>query len=71
MYLVKLNGRIINCGVVKPRFAVKRTEITEYEEQYIPAVGVGILIICTPKGLMTNVEAEKERTGGRLVAYVY
>ena len=70
-YHVKLIGRINNCGVIKPRYAVKRTEIVEYEEQYIPAVGVGILIISTSKGLMTNQEIEKERVGGRLIAYVY
>jgi len=68
---VKLSGTINNCGVIKPRFAVKRTELATYEEQYIPAVGVGVLILSTPKGLMTNAEAESHKTGGRLIAYIY
>ena len=71
VYKVSLNGKINNCGVIKPRYAVKRKEIAKYEEMFIPAVGVGLLIISTPKGLLTNEEAEQENSGGRLIAYIY
>lgn len=70
-YDVKLSGTINNCGVIKPRFAVKQSELASYEGQYIPAVGVGVLILSTSKGLMTNSEAESKKIGGRLIAYVY
>ena len=70
-FSVELDGRINECGVIKPRMAIKRTEWTNIEQQYIPGVGVGLLIVTTPQGVMTNTEAEKKHVGGRLVAYVY
>lgn len=70
-YNIKLAGRINDCGVIKPRTPVKRTEWAKQEQQYIPAFGVGLLIVSTSQGVMSNVDAEKRRIGGRLVAYVY
>lgn len=68
---VFLDGRINNCGVIKPRIAVRRTQWARWEQQYIPGVGVGLLIVSTPKGVMTNQDAEAQHIGGRLLAYVY
>jgi small subunit ribosomal protein S8 len=68
---IELDGRINDCGVIKPRFPVKRNEWARREEQYIPGVGVGLLIVSTSQGIMTNVDAEDRKIGGRLVAYVY
>ena len=70
-YDIELDGRINDCGVIKPRMAVKRVEWAKWEQQFIPGVGVGILIVSTPKGIMTNVDAESQQVGGRLLAYVY
>lgn len=70
-FQVDLDGRINNCGVVKPRAPVKRQEWAAVEQRYIPGVGVGLLIVSTPQGIMTNREAEKLRIGGRLLAYIY
>ena len=70
-FTVALDGRINNCGVIKPRFPVKRHDWAQTEQRYIPGVGVGLLIVSTPKGIMTNTEAEKEHVGGRLLAYIY
>lgn len=71
LFHIELDGRINNCGVIKPRFPVKREEWSQKEEQYIPAVGVGLLIVSTSQGVMTNEEAQKKHIGGRLLAYVY
>ncbi|MFH2106578.1 MAG: 30S ribosomal protein S8 [Candidatus Micrarchaeota archaeon] len=68
---ITLAGRINNCGVIKPRFPVKKMGIPEAEQQYIPGVGVGLLILSTSAGLMTNAEAEQKKIGGRLIAYIY
>ncbi|MBI2079951.1 30S ribosomal protein S8 [Candidatus Micrarchaeota archaeon] len=68
---IQLDGRINNCGVIKPRFPIKRENWAYTEEQYIPAVGVGLLIVSTSQGVMTNSEAQKRHLGGRLIAYVY
>lgn len=69
--IVKLNGKINNCGVIKPRFSTKHNQIEEYEERYLPAQAFGLLIISTPKGVMTNIEAKKRKIGGSLIAYIY
>ncbi|MCX8163224.1 MAG: 30S ribosomal protein S8 [Candidatus Micrarchaeota archaeon] len=70
-FKVKLLGKINNCGAIKPRFAIKKTEWVEWEQKYIPGLGFGFLIVSTPKGLMTNEEAKKQNLGGRLIAFVY
>ena len=69
--VVELAGRITDCGVIKPRYAVKAASIEDYEHRVLPAQGVGLIILSTPKGLMTNVQAKKDNQGGRLLAYVY
>jgi len=68
---VSLARRINKIGVVKPRYAVTRAEIQKYEERYIPSRDFGILILSTPKGIITNREARAMGIGGRLLAYVY
>ncbi len=70
-YNVALAGRINNCGVIKPRFPVKRHDWAKEEQQYIPGAGVGLLIVSTSQGIMTNADAEKKKVGGRLLVYVY
>jgi len=68
---VTLKGKIHDIGAIKPRFSVKWREIELWERKYLPSYIMGLLIISTPKGLMTHEEAKKERIGGRLIAYVY
>ena len=68
---VLLLGRVNSCGVVSPRFSAKNDEWEKWEQRYLPARNVGLLIISTSKGLMTNVEARKNALGGRLLAFVY
>lgn len=68
---VALLGRINNCNIIKPNFSVKRDEMIKYEKRFLPAAGVGILIITTPKGIMDQEQARKHGLGGRLLGYVY
>jgi small subunit ribosomal protein S8 len=68
---VPLLGTINNAGVIKPRFAVQTDAFEKYEKRFLPAQGVGVIIISTSKGLMTLDEAKKENVGGRLIAYCY
>ncbi len=70
-FIVQLLGKINDCGVIKPRFPVKWRDIQKWEEKYLPAKDVGILILSTPKGVMSHHEAKQLRTGGVLLAYVY
>lgn len=69
----KLNllNHVNKCGVVKPRFSIQADEFQKFEKRYLPAAGVGILIISTPEGIMTHEQAREKGIGGRLLAYCY
>jgi small subunit ribosomal protein S8 len=71
LFRIELVGRINKCSAIKPRFPVKKDEWTKWEQQYIPAIGFGMLIVSTPKGIMTNKEAKEHKVGGRIIAYIY
>ncbi len=64
-------GEISECKAIKPRFTVQKDQIEKYERRYLPARGMGTIIVSTNKGLMTNEEAEEEGIGGSLIAYFY
>ena len=66
-----LLGHINKCGVIKPRYNVKNIDFEKFEKRFLPAKDVGILLVSTPKGLMTHNEAKSKKTGGKLLAYVY
>jgi small subunit ribosomal protein S8 len=70
-FRVKLLGRINDCGVIRPRFAVKKEEFEKFEKRFLPAQDFGILILTTNQGVMTHKEAKERNIGGRLLAYVY
>ena len=68
---VSLSKKINDIGVIKPRYAIKLDEFQKYETRFIPSKDFGVLILSTPKGILTNREAKQNKTGGRLIAYVY
>lgn len=71
MIRVRLRGNINECGVIKPRFAVKRTDFEKWEARYLPAQDFGVLILTTTQGVMSQVRAKERGVGGKLLAYVY
>ena len=71
LFKVTLAGNINDCGVIKPRYAVKRTELEKYEARYLPAQDFGVLILSTTKGVVSHTNAKEVHTGGKLLAYVY
>jgi small subunit ribosomal protein S8 len=71
VFQVKLLGNINNCGVIKPRYPVKRENLEKWESRYLPARDFGILILTTTQGIVTHAEAKKIGIGGKLLAYVY
>ncbi|MEZ0393970.1 MAG: 30S ribosomal protein S8 [Desulfurococcaceae archaeon] len=71
---VQLLGRINDIGAIKPRYPVKLRELEqppEWLRRFLPAYNIGILIVTTPKGVMSHKEAIEKRTGGVLLAYAY
>lgn len=70
-FKVYLIGKINNTNIIKPRFSVKKDEFSKYEKRYLPAAGLGILIISTTKGIFDQEEAKKQNLGGKLLGFVY
>jgi len=70
-FRVQLLGRINKCGAIKPRYPVKADEFEMWEKRFLPARDVGLLVVSTPKGVVSHKEAKKNRIGGRLLAFVY
>lgn len=70
-FRVELLGRVNDCNVIKPRFSVSKDEFTKWEKRFLPAKGVGILILTTSKGVMDQEQAKKQGIGGQLLGCVY
>jgi small subunit ribosomal protein S8 len=68
---IKLLKQINDCGTIKPRHPVRKDEFQKWEQQYLPARDFGVLVVSTPKGVMSHAEAKEKGLGGRLLAYVY
>ena len=68
---VNLIGQVNRCGAIKPRFPISLDEFEKREKQYLPAKGFGVLVLSTPRGIITHAEAQQKRTGGQLLAYCY
>lgn len=68
---VNLLGNINKCGAIKPRYSVKFTGFEKFEKRYLPAKDFGLLIVSTPKGIMTHKEAISNKVGGKLLVYCY
>lgn len=68
---IQLTGKINDTNVIKPRFSVKIDEFSKFEKRYLPASGLGILILSTSKGVFDQIEAKKQKIGGKLLGFVY
>jgi len=71
---VQLLGRINKCGAIRPRRSIKYKELRampHWLRKYLPSRDIGILVLTTPKGVMSHREALELRIGGILLAYVY
>lgn len=71
VFKVKVAKTINNCGVIKPRFSVRRGDMEKWESRYLPAQDIGIIVLSTTAGVMSNSEAKKKGTGGRALAFIY
>ena len=71
VFQVELIGNINSCGVIKPRYPIKRDELDKWEARYLPARDFGLLVLTTTQGIMSQNEAKKKGIGGKLLAYIY
>ncbi|MCS7110587.1 MAG: 30S ribosomal protein S8 [Candidatus Caldarchaeum sp.] len=71
IFKIQLLGRINRSAPIRPRIAVKSTQYEFFEQRYLPGRNIGLLVVTTPKGVMSHEEAKTQKTGGRLLGYVY
>jgi small subunit ribosomal protein S8 len=70
-YIVQLLGKINDIGPIRPRYPVKYREIVDWEQKFLPARQIGILVVSTSQGVVSHIEAKERKIGGVLLAYVY
>ncbi len=70
-FKVSLAGRINNCGAIKPRFSVPKTDFIKWEKRFLPAASLGLLLVSTSQGVVSHKEAKDKGIGGKLLGYVY
>ena len=70
-FKIKLLAKITKCGAITPRFKVKKTEYSVWEQQYLPSYERGMLLVTTNQGVMSHHDAANKGIGGFLIGYVY
>jgi small subunit ribosomal protein S8 len=50
---------------------VEKADFAKWEQRYLPSKALGILIISTSKGVVTQNEAQELGVGGKILAFVY
>jgi small subunit ribosomal protein S8 len=68
---IQLLGKINDCNSIRPRLYVKKDDYAKWEKRYLPAIGLGFLILSTSQGVLTHSVAKEKGLGGSLLAYVY
>ena len=70
-FKIQLFAKITKCGAINPRFKVKKTEFSEWEQRYLPSYTRGMLLVTTTQGVMSHHDAANKGIGGFLIGYVY
>ena len=70
-FRIQLLAKINKCGIITPRFSVKKNNYLNWERQFLPSYNMGILIVSTSNGIMSHHEAQEKNIGGVLIGYVY
>jgi len=68
---VELAGKINECKAIRPRFPIQKDEFEKFERRYLPAKDIGILVVSTPLGVVSQRDAIEKSIGGRILAIVY
>jgi small subunit ribosomal protein S8 len=71
VFKVRMQGKINDCGVIKPRYSVQKNDLEKFESRYLPAQDFGVLILTTTAGVVSHTRAKELGVGGKLLAFVY
>jgi small subunit ribosomal protein S8 len=70
-FKIQLLGKVNNCKAIRPRYFIKSDDYEKFEKRFLPAAGMGLIIVSTSQGMMIHPEAKKKGIGGALIAFVY
>jgi len=70
-FRIQLLAKINKCGIITPRYNVKKGEYLNWERQFLPAYNLGLLLVSTSRGIMSHHDAQQQGLGGVLIGYVY
>ena len=70
-FKIQLSAKITKCGIITPRFKVKKDEYNIWEQQFLPAYNRGMLLVTTNQCVLSHKEAANKGIGGFLIGYVY
>ena len=69
---VKIELKNLNeIKAIKPRYTVAVKSINRYVRRYLPAKNFGFVVVSTNQGLMKHEDAEENKLGGCLIAYMF
>ena len=69
--VVTLIGRLNKCGVMAPRFEIKRPELGPWISDILPSRQFGYIVLTSSYGIMDHEEARRRHTGGKVLGYFY
>lgn len=69
--VVFLNGRINKCGVISPRFNVRKIDIEKWVTQLLPSRQFGHIVLTTSAGIMDHETARRKNAGGKILGFFY
>jgi ribosomal protein S8 len=63
----------LNAATYQPNQDIQSVlqNLNRYVKRYLPAKGIGLVVISTSEGLMTHSTAQDKNIGGSLNAYLY
>lgn len=70
-FKIQLVGKVNDCKAIRPRYYAKVEDYEKFEKRFLPAAGMGFIIVSTSKGLMLHSEAKEKNIGGTLLGFVY
>ncbi|EJW04389.1 hypothetical protein EDEG_01369 [Edhazardia aedis USNM 41457] len=68
---IDLNGRLVKCGAICPRFNAKVKNIERWRSSILPARQFGHVVFSTSNGIMSQNECLSKKHGGFLLGYFY
>ena len=70
-FRVQLLAKINKCGIITPRFSVRKNSYLSWERRFLPAYNMGLILVSTSAGILSHREAQEQGIGGVLIGYVF